>query len=120
MANIPLNFFKRMAFSLTTTTSAVYITPFDRAGIVLAMYATNLTNNDVTVSVSFSGTGALFVPKLPQVFYAKDILIAGNDTTNLTPSKIVLNQYDALIVSCSQNNSIILNTSILETLNTVA
>jgi len=120
MANIPLNYFVRKAYTLTTTPSALYIAPFDRAGIVLACYATNLTNNDVTVSVSFSGVGAQFVPVQPEVYYAKDILISGNDTTSLAPAKIVLGQYDALIASCSDNNSVILNCSILETINTVA
>jgi len=119
-ANIPLNYFVRKAFTLTPTPSALYIAPFDRAGIVLAMYATNLTYNDVTVSVSFSGVGAQFVPVQPEVYFAKDILVAGNDTTNLAPSKIVLNQYDALIASCSSPNTIILNCAILETVNTVA
>jgi len=120
MANIPLNYFVRKAYTVTTTASALYTAPFDRAGIVLALYATNLSNNDVTMSISFSGQGAQFIPTLPEVYYAKDVLVSGNDTTSLAPSKLVLNQYDSLIASCSQDNAIILNCAVLETINTVA
>lgn len=116
---IPLNFFKRLAFDLTPTPTILYTAPFDRASIVLACYATNVTNDDVTVSLSISGVGAQFIPTQPQVFYAKDILISGNDTTSLAPQKLVLGQYDALIGSCSSSNKIILNVSLLETLNQV-
>lgn len=119
MANIPLNFFRRQVYTISTTTSAYYTAPFDRAAIILAMYATNLTNDDVTITVGFSGVGAQFVPAVPYYDYAKDILISGNDTTSLAPAKLVMNQYDALIAQCSQNNAVVLNVSLLETVNTV-
>lgn len=119
MANIPLNYFKRASFTLSPTPSAVYIAPFDRAAILLALYATNVTNNDTTVTLGFSGVGAQFVPTVPYFDYAKNILVSGNDTTSLAPSKIVMNQYDALIASCTSPNTIILNVSILETVNTI-
>lgn len=119
MANIPLNYFRRKSFTLTPTPSAVYIAPFDRASIILAMYATNLTNDDTTITIGFSGVGAQFVPTVPYFDYAKGILVAGNDTTSLAPSKIVMNQYDALIASCTSPNTIVMNISILETINTI-
>lgn len=119
MANIPLNYFKRLSFTLTPTPTAVYVAPFDRAAIVLAMYATNLTNDDTTITIGFSGVGAQFVPTVPYYDYAKGILISGNDTTSLAPSKLVMNQYDALIASCTSSNAVILNVSVLETINTV-
>lgn len=119
MANIPLNFFRRKVYTLNTTLSSYYTAPFDRAAIILALYATNLTNDDVTVTIGFSGVGAQFVPSVPYYDYAKEILISGNDTTSLAPAKLVMNQYDTLIAKCSQNNAIILNVSLLETVNTV-
>lgn len=119
MANIPLNYFTRKAYTLTPTLSSLYTAPFDRASIVLAAYATNVTLNDVTVTLGLSGVGAQFVPKQPYVDYAKDILISGNDTTSLVPSKLVLQQYDTIIASCNTPNAVILNLSILETLNTI-
>jgi hypothetical protein len=119
MADIPLNYFNRKFFTLTPTPSALYTAPFDRATIILACYATNITNQDVTITIGFSGVGAQFVPALPYYDYAKNVLVAGGDTTNMTPSKFVLNQYDCLIASCAQPDSIILNVGLLETINTI-
>jgi len=119
MANIPLNYFRRVSFTLSPSPSALYTAPFDRASIILALYATNLTNDDATITVGFSGVGAQFVPTTPYFNYAKDILVSGNDTTSLAPSKIVMNQYDALIASCTTPDTIILNVSLLETVNTI-
>jgi len=119
MADIPLNFFRRKFFTLTPTPSALYTAPFDRAAIILACYATNITNQDVTITIGFSGVGAQFVPALPYYDYAKDVLVAGSDTTNMTPSKFVLNQYDCLIASCSQPDTILLNVGLLETINNI-
>lgn len=119
MADIPLNYFKRKFYTLSQTPSALYTAPFDRAAILLACYATNTTSQDVTITIGFSGVGAQFVPALPYYDYAKNVLVAGSDTTNMTPSKFVLNQYDCLIASCSVPDSIILNIGLLETINTV-
>ena len=119
MADIPLNHFVRYAFTLTSTPSAVYIAPFDRAAIFLGAYATNTTSNDTTITLSISGIGAEFIPPRPQYYYAKDILVAGNDTTNMAPGRIVLEQYDALIASCSDSGAVTLNLAILETDNKV-
>lgn len=119
MADIPLNHFVRKSVTLTTAPSAVYIAPFDRAAIILGAYAANITPNDASVSLSISGVGGTFVPSRPQFDYAKNILIAGNDTTNLAPARIVLEEYDALIASSTSSNSIVLTLSLLETINTV-
>jgi hypothetical protein len=119
MANIPLNYFRRSSYTLSTSPSALYVAPFDRAAIILALYATNLTNNDATITVGFSGVGAQFVATTPYFHYAKDILVSGTDTTSLAPSKIVMNQYDALIASCTTSDTIVLNVSLLETVNTI-
>jgi len=119
MADIPLNHFVRQAFTLTSTPSAYYIAPFDRAGIILGLYASNTTSTDTSITVSISGVGGVFVPVRPKVDFIKNVLVAGGDTTNLAPARIVLEEYDALIASCSNPGAITLNVSILETINTV-
>lgn len=119
MADIPLNYFKRQVFTLTTTPRILYTAPFDRAAIILACYATNLTENDTTITIGVSGVGAQFVPAIPYYDYAKGILVSGSDTTNMFPSKFVLNQYDALIASCTSPNTLLLNVAVLETINTI-
>jgi hypothetical protein len=122
MADIPLNFFVRKVYPLTTSLSALYTAPFNRAAIILAAYATNNTSSDVTVTVGFSGVGGDIggqqtVETKPYYNYAKDLLIAGNDTTNLVPSKMVLEQFDTFIASCNTPDAIVINIALLETLN---
>lgn len=124
MADIPLNHFVRKACPLTTSLSAFYAAPYNRAAVILAAYATNNTVSDVTVTLGVSGTGGQVggqttVATKPYFNYAKDIMIAGNDTTNLIPSKMVLEEFDALIGSCSVSDSITINLSLLETNNQV-
>lgn len=119
MADIPLNHFVRQAYTLTSTPSAYYIAPFDRAAIVLGLYASNTTSNDTNITVSISGVGGLFVPTKPKIDFCKNVLVAGGDTTNLAPARIVLEEYDALIASCTTPGAITLNVAVLETINTV-
>lgn len=120
MADIPLNYFKRQVFTLTTSPTVLYIAPSERASIILAAYATNTTPNDITITLGVSGVGyALnFIDPLPYYDYAKDVLISGQDTTSMIPNKFVLNAYDALIGSCNASG-VILNVALLETSNTI-
>lgn len=118
MADIPLNFFRRQVYTLTTSPTILYTAPFDRAAIILAAYATNTTSSDMTITLGVSGVGGLFVNPLPYYDYAKDVLISGQDTTSMFPNKFVLNQYDALIGS-SSSSGLTLNVALLETINTV-
>ena len=121
MADIPLNHFVRKAFTLSPIVSAYYTAPFDRAAVILNAYITNNTPKDITVTAGISGVGSAnaFVDPLPYYDYAKNILIPGYDTLNLVPSKIILEQFDTLIVSASLSG-VVLNLSLLETINTVA
>jgi hypothetical protein len=118
IANIPLNHFSRNVYEITTVPTLLYTAPFDRASIILAAYATNTTENDINITIGLSGVGAEFIPIRPYYDYAKNILVSGKDTTNMTPAKLVLEEFDALIVSASAPG-IVLNVSILETINIV-
>jgi hypothetical protein len=121
MANIPLNYFKRYSVTVTNSPSAVYTAPFSRAAVLLNGYVTNTTIQDTTVTISVSGRGDApnFVPQKPAFFFAKDLLVAGSDTTNIFPSKFVLEASDSLIISTTHPtpDAITLNLGILETLN---
>jgi len=123
MPNIPLNFFKRYSVTVTNTPSAVYTAPFSRAAVLLNGYVTNTTIQDTTVTVSVSGRGDApnFVPVKPAFYFAKDLLVAGSDTTNIFPSKFVLEASDSLIISTSHPtpDAITLNLGLLETRNVV-
>lgn len=121
IANIPLNYFKRYSVTVTNTPSAVYTAPFSRAAILLNGYMTNSTALDATITVSVSGKGdpGTFVDPRPVFYFAKDVLVAGSDTTNIFPSKFVLEAADSLIVSTSHPTpgAITLNLGLLETRN---
>jgi hypothetical protein len=48
----------------------------------------------------------------------KDFQLSPNDVTNLAVGKIVLDNYDTLIVQAGSNSTVEMTLSILETLNT--
>lgn len=124
MADIPLNFFRRISTPFTNSLSSVYTAPFDRASILLAGYVSNTTNTDYSIRVGISGVGnpASFVD--PRPYYdivGPDFLIPANDSLNVFPNKMVLQQFDTLIITTTTPSpeNLILNLSILETVNTV-
>ena len=119
-AKIPLNYFVRRVFELTTTPTLFYTAPFRRAAILLNAYATNTTSTDKTITIGVSGEGnaGRFIDVKPYYDYAKDVLIAGRDTTNMFPAKFVLEEFDCFIASASEPG-VTLNVSILETRNEV-
>ena len=52
MAKIPLNYFRRVGYTLSATPQLIYEVPFDRASILLTVLATNITPDIHTVTVS--------------------------------------------------------------------
>lgn len=116
MAKIPLNFFRRVGRALSATPFSVYETPFDRASILLTVLATNITPNIETVTVSISSSK----PENGDTYLdiIKDFEIGGKDAANITIGKVTLVEGDKLYASCSTDNAINLNLSILEAVNT--
>jgi len=124
MADIPLNYFVRLATPFTNTLSSVYTAPFDRASIILAAYVTNSTSSDYSIQVGVSGVGnpASFVDPKPYFdIVGPNFLVPAYDTLNIVPNKMVLQQYDTLIIKTTTPSpqDLKLNLSILETVNTV-
>lgn len=116
MAKIPLNYFRRVGYALSTNTRKIYEPPFDRASILLTVVASNVTPNAQTVTVSIStskpenGDGYLDI--------IKNFEIGGYDAANITIGKVTLVEGDQLYASCSSLTAINLNLSILEAVNT--
>jgi len=119
----PLNFFKRVSNVATTTDTPIYTVPFDRAGIVISAYATNLTDTIQTINVKLStdnigGSMYTIVSALP---------ILPNDAVNVAINKLVLgytengignpNGGDCFIISSSNNNAVNMTISVLESVN---
>ena len=111
----PLNYFKRVSQAVTTTPSPIYITPYNVAGIVITALASNLTNQNQTVTVSVSTAGT----SNSSFVYANNFIVPPNDTANLVNyNKLVLNTNDTFIISAANNNALNITMSILDTVNT--
>jgi hypothetical protein len=111
----PLNYFKRVSQAVTTTTKPIYTAPYNVAGIIITALASNLTNQNQTVTVSVSTAGT---PNSNFV-YASNFIVPPNDTANLVNyNKLVLNTNDTFIISAANNNALNITMSILETVNT--
>lgn len=123
---VPLNRFRRAASPLRTANvlQPIYTVPFDRAAILLASLATNLSAVDQTVTIAVSSTKAAivsgFVTPGPDGFtyLVNRAKIGGFDSANLTIGKVVLVDGDQVYASCSVGlSSVHLTLSILEAVN---
>lgn len=112
MAQIPLNFFLRVGAELLTTDTDLYTTPSQRATIVLAANAANVTGQPLTVTLRVRSATSV-VTTLVNAF-----TVPANDSANLIQGKLIMGVGDVLVASCSQNNGIVLNLSLLESFNT--
>ena len=120
MAQVPLNKFVRVSAAATTTLTQVYSAPVDTAAIMLTVLASNVTTSPQTVSLGISGNGDGLGNVMPKPFFyvVKDFQLSPNDVTNLAVGKIVLDNYDTLIVREGSNSTVVMTLSILETLYT--
>ena len=116
MATVPLNRFRRVSQSLTTTPQLIYQVPFDRASILLIALGTNITPVPQTVTVSVSTINQL--NGIPYVDLIRNVEIGAFDAGHLTIGKVVLTDGDYLYASCSGLSAVNLTLSILESVNT--
>ena len=121
MANlIPLNYFNRVIAAVSATPFAFYTTPYNRAGIIIAALATNLTSSPQAVTVALSSSTPGVSNTGTYYTIVSSYQLQPNDTANLVINKLILNQYDSFIVSTPNASAINLNLSVLETANTVS
>lgn len=114
MANIPLNYFRRITQAVTTAPSVVYTVPFQRAGILITALASNLTNTPQTVTVSLSANGV----SGSYFDIVKNFQLPPNDSTNIVINKLVLGYNDNFIMSATNSSAVNITLSILESVNT--
>lgn len=112
MAQIPLNYFLRVAADLLITDSDLYTTPTQRATIVLAANAANKSTNIVSVTLKVRDTSAV------ETTILKNFEIPPGDAANLIQGKLILGVGDVIVASASVSNQINLNLSLLESFNT--
>ena len=117
MATVPLNLFRSLVTPLSTIglVPSLYTAPSQRASILLTAQTTNITDSYQTVTASISSATYSSL-----TFLVSGFAITPYDAANIILGKIVLTEGDKLIVYCSQNDSVHLTLSILETINTPA
>jgi len=111
MAQIPLNYFLRVATELLTSNIDLYTTPAQRATIVLTANAANISNQPVSVTLKIRSTSAV------ETTIVEQFVVPANDAANLIVGKLILGVGDVLVARCSVNNGIELNLSLLESFN---
>lgn len=118
--SIPLNRFRRVSRTLTTTPTIIYTAPFDRASILLVTLATNKTsvNQNVTLTLSATKPQDYAQYTQPSIQLVEQTVVGAKDSANLTIGKVVMIDGDNLIASASNNNAIDMTVSILEAVNT--
>ena len=105
-----LNVFKTVTAELTTSEAELYVAPVGYTSIVLMAQVSNVVSTAVTVTVShyFSSTTTELL---------KDFSIPGNDAVSATTGKLVLEEGHSVKALASEDNSVKIVLSVLETLN---
>ena len=116
MANIPLNKFRSLYYNISTTLSAIYIAPIERASIVVNSQVTNTTLSDINVTLMVSAEGSLF----PVVCA---IPVPPNDAISLVSGRLVLQGIDGIkvrpdvLLIRADRAGAVLSLGLLETVN---
>jgi hypothetical protein len=118
--SIPLNRFRRVSRTLTTTPTIIYTAPFDRASILLITLATNKTiaNQSVTLTLSATKPEDYTLYTQPSIQLVDSTTVGAKDSANLTIGKVVMIDGDNLIASASNNDAVDITVAILEAVNT--
>lgn len=110
MATVPLNAFKTITATLTTSMTDVYTAPAGVSSIVLTAQIANITTT--AGSATFAHVAGSTVTEL-----IKDYQIPAKDAASATIGKLVLESGQRIRVAADQNNKMKLTLSILESAN---
>ena len=108
----PLNIFKTVTYSITTSNTVVYSAPTGFTGIILMAQVANITGTDATVTFSHYDTSATTETEL-----VKDFTIPAADAGALLTGKLVLEAGDSVKASAGTGSALKLTLSVLESLN---
>lgn len=107
-----INFFKNVRVYLTTTSDTVYTAPVGFTAIILSCQISNVTSGTYQASLS------LFDPEdSAETSLITDFSIPGNDAASALTGKLVLEPGQSLIASASNNSTLQMVISILESQN---
>lgn len=110
MATVPLNAFKTVTATLTTSMTNIYTAPAGVSSIILTAQIANITTTPGTAT--FAHVRGSVVTEL-----IKDYAIPGNDAASATTGKLVLEAGQTIRAAADQNNKMKLTLSILESAN---
>lgn len=109
---IALNVFKTVTYEITTTLDTIYTAPAGKSAIILMAQIANITSGPLTVTfASKSGTTSI------NTELVKDYTIPGNDALSAITGKLVLETGDSLLVQGSDDHSLKITLSVLESVN---
>jgi hypothetical protein len=105
-----LNIFKNVRVNLTSAGAEVYTAPPGFSAIVLQAQVSNVAGTAASVSLTL-------IAGAQSTSLVTDFLIPGNDAAGLLTGKLVLESGQTLRVSASDNSSLQMVVSILESQN---
>lgn len=110
MAQLALNRFQTETLEVTTSEQTAYTAPTGYTSIILYAHITNIGASDATVTMSHkrSSTSTELI---------KNGTVPVNDAFIPLDGKLVLETNDSIVISSSNNNTLKLILSILETAN---
>ena len=106
-----LNVFRTVTSNLFTTPNVLYTTPYNITSIILSVKVTNLSSN--VVGTTFYHTSAMGA----NTFLVQNFQVPYNDAAAIVAGKLVLETGQSISGSASQNGSLQIIVSLLETAN---
>lgn len=106
----PINTFKTITASLTTTNETLYTTPAITSTIILMAQVANITESPATVSASHYDPGTATETEL-----IKDFTVPVSDAVGILVGKLVLTAGQSFKASSNTNDALKITLSLLET-----
>lgn len=108
----PLNVFKTITASLVDSDQVVYTAPLGITAIVLLAQASNVTDDDASITFSHNETTNNIQTEL-----VKNFSVLPKDAASLITGKLVVEQNDEIKAFASSSGKLKLTLSLLESLN---
>ena len=107
---IALNVFKTVVYELTLTNDTIYTAPPGKSAIILMAQVANVTNSAATCTVAhyYDSVSTELI---------KDFVVPGNDSVSAVQGKLVLEEGHAVKVVASDDHTLKITLSILESVN---
>jgi hypothetical protein len=109
---IALNVFKTVTYEITTTLDTIYTAPAGKSAIILMAQIANITSGPLTVTFASKNGTTNIITEL-----VKEYTVPGNDALSAITGKLVLETGGSLLVQGSDDHSLKITLSVLESVN---